>query len=137
MNAERRPEVGSAVAGRGELLEALREAAARPSHAAAKAAAVRVLAAQGFRVHRNVSLDDRGDGRRGRVALLGLRGEDRVAIEFNVKRAGNKNASKLRQLDATRVIVLCSEAQTKIPFGIDYIVRRDRVLSSSWTRHGR
>lgn len=53
-----------------------------------------------FVVHREVYVDNRGDGRRGRVDLVAFRGDLSVALELDNKVVRPKSATKLRQVRA-------------------------------------
>lgn len=69
-----------------------------------------LLAESGYLVRREVLVENRGDGHRGRVDLVAERDGCRVAIECDRKTARRKSIMKLGQVPATGRLVVCREA---------------------------
>lgn len=70
------------------------------------------LRSLGWRVYREVPVRDRGDGRRGRVDLVALRGGEVIAIEVDGQNPRQKSVHKLRQVPrATFRLVLLRNAK--------------------------
>lgn len=74
------------------------------------ASVARALVGAGYSVRgREVIVDDRGDGRRGRIDLIVERGELVIAIECDRKTARRKSVIKLGRYPATGRLVVCRE----------------------------
>lgn len=71
------------------------------------------LEASGFEVARQVMVDDRGDGRRGRIDLVASFNGERIPIEIDRKTARAKSVFKVKSFNQESAYVL-----TRSPFSI-------------------
>lgn len=78
----------------------------RQDPASFRAACVAALVAAGFAVREDVAVADRGDGRRGRVALAAIGHGIEAGIELDCFTPRRKSAVKLASRDWQRFIVL-------------------------------
>lgn len=81
------------------------------------------LVSQGFEVQINCPVPDRGDGRRGKIAMLASRGKLQVALEINGEECAEKSIFKLHQVRKAKKIILLRNGECdKPPKGIDYVI---------------
>ena len=77
----------------------------------------------GFLCTREFPVPDRGDGRTGRLDLVVERGGLRIALELDRVSWRDNSLAKLRQIEATRVVVLReSGGAIPCPPGVDFVV---------------
>ena len=82
------------------------------------------LLAAGFKVDREFSVPDRGDGKMKGFIDLVITSPERVAIELDRKKPRKKSILKLRQFDGVKIIVLRekSRGNTREIKGIDAVI---------------
>lgn len=84
----------------------------------------RQLRRKGWKVKREVAVTDRGDSARaGRIDLLAILCDTKVAIEIDRVKPRAKSILKLRQIDGVRVLLLRSgKSPVTLPEGIDAVI---------------
>lgn len=107
--------------------------AALPDDLTAKAfhdQAEQALALIGFRCSREVVVDNRGDGQRGRLDLVAERGAERLALELDDRSPRQKSVTKLAGVlgGTVRVVVLRCPADGPLPHpdGVDVVIGAGR-----------
>ncbi len=88
------------------------------------------MQSKGFAAEREFKVPDRGDGHPGRVDLMCTLGEFRVAMEMDSRTARDKSLTKLKSLDAYRVIILRTAPAWVSYAGID------QVVAMNWPSNG-
>lgn len=92
---------------------------AKAFHTAAETA----LVGLGFTCRREVMVDDRGDGHRGRVDLWAERGGHAIAFEFDRESPRQKSIAKLAPVEnAARIVVLREPWDGRLPDGLDAVI---------------
>jgi hypothetical protein len=82
-------------------------------------AAIEALRAAGFEVRTECGVDDRGDGRSGRVDIVAEHDGGSVAIEIDHRNPRQKSVHKLRRFSGFRLLALRGIALPNLPDGID------------------
>lgn len=89
-----------------------------------------ILTSLGFSVTREYPVEERGDGRSGRIDLLAEGHGLRIAMELDRKTPRKHSIEKLRRIpDAIRLILLREPGTRRLyPYGIDEVI----VVGGMW-----